>query len=144
MKKAVQASTLAWVDREAGTVGYPRLHVGGEHDAVTVAVPGETSDRAHDCVQPAAVFITCGCDEVHVSGTLLKTIPLSVLGRELLPMMSMRVAITVWPDVDPLGAANVVRVEPAAPSSRAIFWIGQVEKKSSRGATVPVLFVICG
>jgi hypothetical protein len=144
VKKAVQASTCALVDSEAGVIGYPTLHVGGEHDAVTVAVPGEDSERAHDWVQPAAVPITCGCDEVHVSGTLFRTIPLSVLGRELLPMMSIRVANTVWPDDDPLGTEKVVRVEPTAPSSRAMFWIGQVEKKSSRGAAVPLEFVICG
>lgn len=109
---------------------------------MTVAVPGDGTERAHDWVQLAAVLITAGCEEVHVRGILLRTIALSVLGRELLPMTSMRVATAVWPDDDPLAAAKVVRVEPAAPSSRAMFWIGQVEKKSSRGATAPLEFVI--
>ena len=111
---------------------------------MTVAVPGDGSERAHDCVQLAAVLITDDCEEVHVRGILLRTIALSVLGKELLPMMSMRVATTVCPADVPLAVAKVVRVEPAAPSSRAMFWMGQVEKKSSRGATVPLEFVICG
>src|SRR5579864_2514283 len=125
-------------------VGNPTLQVGGEHEAVTVAEPGVDSDRVQDSVHPVAgTPIAPCCDEVHVRGILLRTIPPSVLGRELTSMMSVRVAITVCAP-DPLGTANVVRPEPAAPSSSAMFWMGQVAKKSRTGEPTPCALVSCG
>ncbi len=140
----MQALTWARVDNDAGISGYPMLHVGGEHEAVTVAVPTDGADKPQACVHPPVVPMTCGCDDVHVRGILLSTIPLSVLGKELFPMMSTTVAITVCPEVDPFGTEKVVRPEPAAPSSSAMFWMGQVEKKSRTGEADPCEFVICG
>jgi hypothetical protein len=79
-----------------GIVGNPTLQIGGEHEAVTVAEPGVDRDRAQDCAHPVAgTAIDPGCDEVQLRGILLRTIPPSVLGRELMPMMSVTVAITV-------------------------------------------------
>ncbi len=140
----MQAFTCAEVDNDAGIRGYPMLHVGGEHEAVIVAVPTDGADKPQDWVHPVVVPMTCGCDDVQVSGILLSTIPLSVLGRELFPMMSITVAITVCPEVDPFGTEKVVRPDPAAPNSNAMFWMGQVEKKSRTGEAVPCEFVICG
>jgi hypothetical protein len=48
-----------------------------------VADPGFESVSAHDWVHPEGNVIDPGCEDVHVSGILLSTRPLSVLGREL-------------------------------------------------------------
>ena len=117
----MHASTWALVESDAGVKGYPTLQVGGEQEAVMVADPAEGTERAQDRVQPVVVPITCDCDDDHVRGVLLRTTPPSVLGSELLPMMSITVATAVCADVDPFAAANVVRPDPGAPSSRAIF-----------------------
>lgn len=127
LKKSVQASILLLsitplVRNALGIVGNPTLQLGGEQEAVTVALPGELRLSPQDCTQVASAPMDPGCEEVQVSGILLRTIPPSVLGRELLPIMSMTVAMTVCePEVDPLGTLNVVRPEPAAPSSSAMF-----------------------
>ena len=111
---------------------------------MTDAVPAEGVESAHDKVQLVAVLTTCNCEDVQVKGVLVSTTPPSVLGSELLPMISITVATAVCEDVDPLAVANVVRPEPTACSSRAIFSIGQLEKKSRTGAAVPWAFVTCG
>src|SRR5580700_576823 len=101
LKKLVQAvillSSIAPLVRNAlGIVGNPALQVGGEHEAVTLAEPGVDRDRVQDWVHPEAdTPMDPGCDEVQLRGILLSTIPPSVLGRELMPMMSVTVAMTV-------------------------------------------------
>src|ERR1700757_489231 len=127
LKKSVHAVILVlsiapFVRNALGMVGNPMLQVGGEQDAVTVAEPGLDKERLQDWVHAAVpVPIDPGCEDVQVSGTLLRTIPPSVFGRELLPMMSVTVAMTVCePEADPLGTLNVVRPDPAAPSSSAM------------------------
>ena|SRR5579862_6175067 len=81
--------------RLAGIMGKPTLHVGGVHDAVTVADPGDAGLMAQDCVQVVPTGKTPGEEEVQVSGTLFRTTPASVLGSELFPITSVRVAVMV-------------------------------------------------
>ena len=57
-----------------------------------------------------------------------------LLARVELPITSVMVANTVW-EATPVALVTeklVCRV-PTAPTSRAIFWMGQVEKKSRTG-----------
>ena len=122
----MQAATLVGssapaVRKAFGIVGNPILQLGGVHDAVIVAEPADEVVNAQDNVQLVPVPITGEWEEVQVRGVLLRTIPPSVFGRELLPMMSTTVANTVCADVVPLAAENVVRPDPTAPSSSAMF-----------------------
>ena len=130
----------AGVESDAGTNGNPTLQVGGEQEAVTDPEPADGVDREQDCKHPPPVAITAGCDALQVKGILLRTTPLLVFGKELLPMMSVRTAVTVW--AVPLEVTKVVWPVcwvPAGPSSRVMLWIGQVSKKS-RAGDVPCEF----
>jgi len=116
------------VEKAAGIAGKPMLQVGGEQEAVTDPAPGDRVETAQDSMHPAPAAMTPGCDEVQVRGTLLRTIPLFVLGRELFPIASVIVAMTV--SAVPLVTAKSVCCDPARPNSSATFWIGHVSKKS--------------
>ncbi len=104
------------------------LQVGGEQEAVTDPAPAEGVEAVHESVQPVPREIAAGCDALQVSGILLNVTPLVVFARELLPITSVTVAITVC-EV-PLETAKLVCSDPAWPISRAMFWIGHVSKKS--------------
>jgi hypothetical protein len=88
----VQAFTAAVDEREAGTSGKPMLQDGGEQDALTAPDPGNEVVRVQDCRHPELAPTTTGCDAVQVREILLRTMPPLVLGKELLPMMSVMVA----------------------------------------------------
>ncbi len=86
----------AGVESDAGTSGYPMLQVGGEQEAVMDPEPGNGVLSVQDCRHPAAPApTTLGWDALHVKGTLLRTIPLFVFGREVLPIISVRTAVAV-------------------------------------------------
>src|ERR1035437_3365529 len=121
------------------------LQVGGEQEAVTDPDPGKGVESAQDSKNPAPAANTPGWDALQVRGILLRTIPPLVLGKELFPITSVRTAVAfcevplvvtkvVWP----------VGGDPAAPSSSAMLWIGQVSKKSRAGDVVPCEFWYCG
>ena len=133
----------AWlVDRDTGTVGKPTLQVGGAHAAVMVAAPGPPAVTVHDSKHPVPTPKTPGRDEVHTSGIFPRITPPFVFGKELLPMMSVSVAITVC-EVD-FEMEKLVCPDPAAPSSRERFRIGQVAKKSRAGDVVfPTVYCGC-
>src|SRR5579872_1383672 len=84
-----------------------------------------------------------GCDAIQVNGILLSTAPASVFGKELLPMMSVKVA-TIDCEVPPLAAIRFVCPEPAVPISREMFWMAQVAKKSRIGEVAPEALVSVG
>src|SRR5216684_9221882 len=134
LKNCVQESTRAVVESYAVTVGNPMLQVGGEQAAVTVPEPGDGVERAQDSWHPVATDNTPGCDALQTRGILLRTMPPFVLGRELLPITSVRTAVAV--SEAPLEATKVVWPDccaPALPSSRERLWILQVSKKSRAG-----------
>ena len=131
------------VANEAGTIGNPTLQVGGEHEAVIVAAPGDKMDRLQVCVHDEPGAIAPGLEDVQVSGIFVSTMPPFVFGNELLPITSVTVATAVC-EVAPLSIETLVCPEPAAPISRAIFWTGQVEKKSRTGEVAPEPFVSVG
>ena len=131
------------VANEAGTIGNPTLQVGGEHDAVIVAAPGDRMDRVQDCVHDEPDAIAPGLEDVQVSGIFVRTMPPFVLGNELLPITSVTVAMAVC-TVAPFVIETFVCPDPAAPISKAMFWTGQVEKKSRTGEVAPELFVSVG
>jgi hypothetical protein len=82
-----------------------------------------------------------GEDWVQVRGILLNTTPPLVLGSELFPMTSVRVAETG--SLVPFEVTNVVWLvccDPVAPTSSVMFWIGQVSKKSRTGDVTPWAF----
>src|ERR1700683_4902309 len=108
------------------------LQVGGVQDAVIEPLPTDGVVIVQDSVQPLLVAMTAGCDEVQVSGILFRTTPFAVLGRELFPITSVRVATTV--SEVPLAETKVFCSDPAWPTSRVMFWMGQVSKKSKMGA----------
>ena len=122
--------------RLAGVIGKPTLQLGGLQDAVMVAEPGDPGLMAQDCVQVVPTGKTPGEDEVQVSGTLFRTTPPSVLGSELLPITSVRVAVMV--SAVPLEVTMLVCPDPGGPTSRLMFSIAQVAKKSSAGEFAPV------
>ena len=97
----------AGVESEVGTKGYPMLQVGGEQDAVTDPAPGEGVERAQVCRHAAAVPTTPGCEALQVKGTLLRMIPLFVLGKDVLPITSVSTAVAVC-EVAPLELTKVV------------------------------------
>ena len=138
----MQVFSCAGVERVAGTNGNPTLQVGGEHAAVTVPAPGDEVEMEQDSEQPLPIGMTPGCEEVQVRGTLPRITAPLVLGRELFPMMSVRVAITVC-EV-PLEVTKLVCPDPAVPTSRLMFWMGQVEKKSRMGELAPWEFAYWG
>ena len=112
---------LIWAaeTRLAGTMGKPALQVGGVQEAVTVADPGDAGLMLQDCVQVVPTGKTPGEEEVQVRGTLLRTTPASVLGSELFPMTSVRVAVIVC--AVPLEVTKLVCPDPAGPTSRLMF-----------------------
>src|ERR1039458_213495 len=65
---------------------------GWEQDALTAPDPGNEVVRVQDCRHPELAPTTTGCDAVQVREILLRTMPPLVLGKELLPMMSVMVA----------------------------------------------------
>jgi hypothetical protein len=82
-------------ESEAGTSGNPALQDGGEQEALTAPEPGDGVVTVQDSRHEVLALTAAGCDAVQVRGILESTIPPLVLGRELLPMMSVRVAKTV-------------------------------------------------
>jgi len=112
-----------------GLWGNPMLQVGGEQEAVTDPAPGDEGVAVQDRVHPVLTGTTAGCEEVQVRGILLRTIPLPLLSRELLPITSVTVAMIV--SEDPLVTENVVCCDPTWPNSSVMFWMGQVSKKSN-------------
>ena len=141
-KNCVHAVNCVVVESVAGTNGNPALQVGGEQAAVTVPAPGDEVETAQDSEQLLPVGKTPGCEEVQVRGTLPRITAPLVLGRELFPITSVRVAITVCGV--PLAVTKVVCPDPAVPTSRLMFWMGQVEKKSRIGELAPCAFAYCG
>src|SRR6476620_5683673 len=129
-------------ESDAGITGNPTLHVGGEQEAVIVAAPGEAIDKAQDWVQPVAVPIAAGREELQVRGILDRTTSPLVLAREVLPITSVIVAMMVC-EAPPLAIETLVWPDPAARTSRAMFCTGQVAKKSSAGEFAPCEFVSC-
>src|ERR1700741_3396156 len=91
-KNVVQEPINAGVESVAGTCGYPILQVGGEQDAVTEPDPACGVVSPQDCKHPLAGCTTAGSDALHVSGTFVRMSPLLVLGRELIPIMSVSCA----------------------------------------------------
>src|SRR5262249_24706225 len=96
-----------------------------------------------DWVHPVPTLTTPGCEEVQLRGILLRTTPPWLLGKELAPITSLRVAMTVCA-LPPLAAAKDVCPEPAVPSSTPMFRMGQVEKKSRTGDVAPEMLVSVG
>ena len=107
LKNWVQVAIAAGVESEAGMNGNPKLQVGGVHEAVTEPEPAKGAERAQDCVHPEEAFNTPGWEALQVKGILLRTIPLKVLGKELLPITSVRTAVA-FTEVVPLFATKVV------------------------------------
>ena len=132
------------VVKAVGISGKPTLHVGGEHEAVILAAPGEESVSGHDCVQEVPKPATCGCDDAQVNGILFSTTPPLVLGSEVLPMMSRRVATTVSDEESPFAVRKEVCPLAAVFISSAMFWMGQVEKKSRAGEVWFCELAYCG
>src|SRR5579864_6280432 len=110
-KNAAQAANCCGVEREVGTCGKPMLQVGGVHEAVTAAAPGDGVERLHDCVQPLPGFTTAAWEDVQVRGVLFSTTSSVLLRRELWPWTSVTVAIAV--SASPLAPEKLVRVDPA-------------------------------
>src|SRR5579871_276080 len=80
--------------RNGGISGYPILHVGGEHEAVTAAAPGEDVESEQFNVQPDPRPTTAGCDEVHVNGVFVNTTGVSEPATDVLPTASTTRAFT--------------------------------------------------
>src|SRR5271157_2483406 len=110
-----------------GASGKPMLQVGGVQDAVTDPAPGDVVVTGQESVHAVPAATTAGCEAVQVRGILLRTIPPSVLGRELFPITSVTVAKTV--SEVPLETAKEFCSDPGWPTSRIMFWMGQVSKK---------------
>jgi hypothetical protein len=120
------------------------LQVGGEHEALMLAAPAELSVSWQDSVQLDATEMAPGCDESQVRGILLSTILLFVFGRDELPMTSVIVAKTVCEVAEvPFVNEKLVWPEPIAPTSKAMFWIGHVAKKSRTGDVCAVPAIVC-
>jgi hypothetical protein len=107
LKNWVQVAMAADVESEAGMNGNPKLQLGGVHAAVTEPEPAKGAESAQDSVHPEALFNTPGWEALQVRGILLRTIPLKVLGKELLPITSVRTAVA-FTEVVPLFATKVV------------------------------------
>jgi hypothetical protein len=82
-------------EMDAGTTGNPTLQVGGEQEAVIEADPGSGVLTAQDSRHPVPAATVVGCEELHVNGILLSTMPPLVLDKELFPMTSVRKAVRV-------------------------------------------------
>ena len=107
---------------DVGIRGKPILQVGGEQDVVTVPAPTEGVETPQVIVQFAAVEITSGEDAVQVRGILLRTGPPFVFGREVMPAISVRMAVAFC-EV-PFDATKVVspgRLVPAGPTCKVMF-----------------------
>ena len=91
-----------------GRSGNPMLQVGGEQEAVTEPEPANGVESPQDCRHPLAGCTTAGCDALQVNGILVRMSPLLVLGKELIPMMSVRTAVAVCVAVDELEVRKVV------------------------------------
>jgi hypothetical protein len=105
-KNWVQVARAEGVASEEGTRGKPILQVGGEQEAVTEPDPGDGVERTQLWMHPVAVANTPGCEALQVRGILLSTIRPLTLGREVYPIKSVRIAVTV--SVLPFPVTNVV------------------------------------
>src|ERR1700686_713849 len=93
LKKVVQVCKASAVESDFGTNGNPTLQLGGEHDAVTDPEPGDGVEIEQDCRHVPAGVTTPGWLALQVKGIFVSTTPLFVLGREVLPMMSVTTAV---------------------------------------------------
>jgi hypothetical protein len=106
LKKLVQVVKAAGVESDSGTNGNPTLQLGGEQDAVTEPEPGDGVESVQDCKHVLVGVTTPGLLPLQVKGIFVSTTPLFVLGRDMLPMMSVTTAVAFC-DV-PLEVAKLV------------------------------------